>query len=63
MVTDNWEEECCQSIAARWEEECAAANLVTDKASAGVQLIPGRGAIPVLRCAVNSMTNEYCAVQ
>jgi len=27
----NWEEECCQPVAARWEEECAAANLVTDK--------------------------------
>ncbi|MGM4879814.1 hypothetical protein [Rhizobium leguminosarum] len=42
MVTDNWEEECCQSIATRWEEECAAANLVTDKASAGIRLEPGR---------------------
>jgi hypothetical protein len=26
MVTDNWEEECCQSIGARWEEECADPN-------------------------------------
>lgn len=63
MVTDNWEEECCQSIATRWEEECAAANLVTDKASAGIRLEPGRGAIPRFDVLINSMTNEYCAVQ
>jgi len=28
-ATDNWEEECCQSIGGRWEEECAAPNFVT----------------------------------
>lgn len=30
LVTDNWEEECCQSIGGRWEEECAAPNFVAD---------------------------------
>jgi len=43
MVTGNWEEECCQSIAGRWEEECASANLVTDIWSAGIRKTgPGR---------------------
>ncbi|PKA39774.1 hypothetical protein CWR43_31500 [Rhizobium sullae] len=36
LVTDNWEEECCQSIGGRWEEECAAPNSVTDIISTGV---------------------------
>ncbi len=62
MVTGNWEEECCQSIAGRWEEECASANLVTEISSAGFRKT-GRGAIPVLRYELNSMTFDCFAVQ
>ncbi|KQV83642.1 hypothetical protein ASC90_20365 [Rhizobium sp. Root1220] len=46
-MTDNWEEECCQSIGGHWEEECAAPNFVakiTPQAPGG----PVRSAIPVL---------------
>ena len=46
-VTDNWEEECCQSIGGRWEEECAAPNLVTKIIFAGFRN-PGGDAIPCL---------------
>ncbi|TCU35187.1 hypothetical protein EV129_110189 [Rhizobium azibense] len=47
LVTDNWEEECRQSIGARWEEECAAPNLLRTSypQASGT---PGRAATPVL---------------
>lgn len=63
IVTGNWEEECRQSIAARWEEECAAASLVADKGSVGFRQSRAGAPSPRFDISVNSMTNDYFAVQ
>ncbi len=47
-VTDNWEEECCQSIGGRWEEECASPNFCYEDHLRRLPEKRGRGAIPCL---------------
>jgi len=63
IMTGNWEEECRQSIATRWEEECATANLVTDRGSVGFRQSRAGAPSPRFDISVNSMTNDYFAVQ
>jgi len=48
-ATDNWEEECCQSIGGRWEEECAAPNFVTKIIFEGFRKVRAGTPSPALR--------------